>query len=150
MLSTAARVASPMIVPPKFELPIVNAPPTAPPPVATPPMSDVPDRLDSPCPVATPRISAVVVLTTRASMFTTALAVLRPIPPSPMPPTRTPAPPMPSFLSSRPNCVMLPMMIASTPRMRASCTALVGSARPLCWKFCSCRMRSSCLRSITE
>src|SRR5207245_344179 len=39
ILSTAARVASPMIVPPKFELPIVNPPPTAPAPLATPPVT---------------------------------------------------------------------------------------------------------------
>ena len=45
---------------------------------------------------------------------------------------------------------MLPMMMASTPRMRAILAALAGSARSLFEKFCSAMILSSCLRSITE
>src|ERR1035438_10501008 len=59
-------------------------------------------------------------------------------------------PPTAVLLSSRPNCVMLPTMMASTPRMRAILAALAGSARSLLEKFCSLMILSSCLRSMTE
>src|SRR5260370_1136405 len=64
------------------------------------------------------------------------------MPPNPPPPTLV-------LLSSRPNCVMLPITMASTPRMRPNFAAVFESARSLFEKFCSARTLSSALRSMT-
>ena len=97
-LSTAAFVASPMIVEPKLELPMSNLPPPAPPAVPTPAARETPEREDSPWPVATPRISAVVALTMRASIVTVAFEDFVPTPPIPIPPMLTPPPEMPDVV----------------------------------------------------
>src|SRR6202030_358811 len=150
--ATAACTASPKIVCPKLLLPISSpaAPPLPPP--APAPISDVPDRCDSPFPVTAAKISPVVVFTKRAVMPTTALDFLVPIPPSPNldPYPPYPPPPILGCWSSRPNCVMLPMMMASTPRILPIFAAVEASARSLLEKFCSPSTLSSALRSITD
>lgn len=60
------------------------------------------------------------------------------------------APATPWCLSSLPNWVMLPTMMASTPSRRPIFAAELASARSELEKFCSCRILSSALRSITE
>ena len=56
----------------------------------------------------------------------------------------------PVFLVSLPNSVMLPTIIASTPRSLPILAALVGSARLELEKFCSAMILSRCLRSMIE
>ena len=149
-LVTADRVASPRMVPAKFELDMSNTPPATPWPAGSAAARVSPERFDSPVPCATPRISPVPICTMRASIATVALDDFLPRPPSPIPPRLNFPPPTPSFLSSRPNWVTDPMMMASTPSSRPSFAAVEASARPSCWKFCSFRTRSTCVRSITE
>src|SRR5580693_6142908 len=72
--STALRVASPRIVFAKLLLPMSRLPPP-------PPSREVPERADSPIPLADARISPVDTLITRAVMPTTAFALLVPTPP---------------------------------------------------------------------
>ena len=59
-------------------------------------------------------------------------------------------PPTFVFLSSRPNCVMEPITIASAPISRPIFAAVVESARSLFEKFCSAMILSIALRSITR
>ena len=130
---------------PKLTPPAPNPPQPPPPPVI-----EVLLRLDSPLPSATARISAVSMLTTRAVKPTMALLSFWPKPPIPTLPSPAPTPPMPVFFVSFPNCVMLPTMIASTPSSLPIFAAELGSARSLFEKFCSARILSSALRSMTE
>src|SRR5579872_4287530 len=136
----------------KFELLMSTPPPPALPPPPPAPISDVPERLDSPLPVTAAKISAVVVSTKRPVIATTALALCFPTPPRPnlLPYPPSPPPPTVVFLSSRPNCVMLPIITASTPRILPSFAAVLESTRSLFPKFCSPRTLSIALRSITE
>ena len=85
-------------------------------------------RLDSPLALALARISAVLVSIMRPVICTTAVDFDLLTPPMPKRPVTPPSAPPPTlvFLSSRPNCVMLPMMMASTPNMRAILAALDG------------------------
>ena len=89
-------------------------------------------------------------LTTRAVRPTIALVDFWLKPPMPTRPSPAPTPPTPVFFVSLPNCVTLPTTIASTPSSRPIFAADVESARSLFEKFCSARIRSSTLRSITE
>jgi len=148
--STALCTASPRMVAPKFELLMSNAPPPPPPEPAPAPTRVVPPRDDSPLPSATARISAVLVSIIRAVTATTAFELRLCTPPSPILPSPKPPPPAVVFLSSRPNCVMLPMMIISTPRTFPIFAAVDESARLLFEKFCSPSTFSSAARSITE
>src|SRR5580692_8946602 len=83
--STALRVASPRIVFAKLLLPMSRLPPPVHPP--PPPSREVPERADSPIPLADARISPVDTLITRAVMPTTAFALLVPTPPRPKRPS---------------------------------------------------------------
>src|SRR3984893_13454608 len=149
---TAACTASPKIVCPKLLLPISKAAPPPLPPPAPAPISEVPERCDSPFPVTAAKISPVVVFTKRAVMPTTALDFFVQIPPIPNLDPYPPYPPAPILVcgSSRPNCVMLPMMMASTPSILPIFAAVEASARSLFEKFCSPSTLSRALRSITE
>src|SRR5262249_6321599 len=127
---------------------------TAPPPhpcqLLPPPSNEVLSRDDSPLPSATAMISAVSMLMMRESTATTALLDLWPKPPMPYPPQPPPPPPIFVFLLSLPNWVTLPTIIASTPSSLPSLAAELGLARSLLEKFCSARILSIALRSITE
>ena len=147
---TAWITASPIMVSAKLLLLISKKPPPPPPLPPPAPSSEVPERLDSPSPVTAARISPVVVSTSLAVMPHTALACFTFAPPSPKGPLPKPTPPTEVLLSSRPNFVMEPTIIASTPRMRPILAAVDASARSLLEKFCSARILSSALRSITE
>src|SRR6516162_1377890 len=81
--STALCTASPRIVLAKLLLPMSSEPPPPPLQPPPPPRSDVLERVDSPAPVTAATISPVDVLTIRALMPTTALALLVPTPPRP-------------------------------------------------------------------
>src|SRR5208283_2153854 len=115
-----------------------------------PPNSEVLSRDDSPLPSATPIISAVSIFTIRASSTQMALLFLWLKPPRPYPPHPPPPPPTLVFWFSLPNWVKLPTIMESTPRIFPSFAAELGFARSLLEKFCSVRILSIALRSITE
>src|SRR5271165_53665 len=147
---TAALTASPRMVFWKSLLPKSTAPPPHPCQLPPPASNDVLSRLDSPLPDATPMISAVSMFTRRASTATIALDFLCPKPPTPYGPQLPPPPPTFVFWVSLPNCVTLPTMMASTPSSFPIFAAEVASARLLLEKFCSVRILSIALRSMTE
>src|SRR5208282_1681290 len=148
--STALCVASPRMVFAKLLLPMSKPPPPPPDHPPPPPNRAVLERVDSPKPCTEARISPVETLITRAVIPTTALALLVPTPPMPKRPRPYPPPPTLVCWSSRPNCVIEPMTMASTPSTLPIFAAVLESARSLFEKFCSARILSSAERSISR
>ena len=97
-VSTAALVASPMMVFWKLLEPKSTLPPPKPCQLPPPPSSEVEERLDWPVPSATATISPVSTLTMRALMATLALELEWPMPPTPKPCQLPPPPPTLFFL----------------------------------------------------